>query len=124
MIKGGFHSTALREISLLRELNHPNIIKLLDVISDKKNLFLIFDFIPYDLKTILTKGRALKLNEIQYLVKQLLEGTNEIHSKGLFHRDLKPTNILINENLDLFIADFGLGRPFSLIRQPYTPNVS
>ncbi|XP_064419271.1 cyclin-dependent kinase 2-like isoform X5 [Latimeria chalumnae] len=91
----GVPSTAIREISLVKELNHPNIVELLDVIHREKKLYLVFEFLSQDLK-------------------KYMDSSN---------RDLKPQNLLINEIGDIKLADFGLARAFGVPLRTYTHEV-
>lgn len=114
----GMPSTAMREIAILKELNHPNIVKLNDVIyaPQEKKLHLIFEYVEYDMKKFMKSLKEpLKNSEIKKFMKQLLEGIVHCHNRRIIHRDLKPQNLLINpDTLELKIADFGLARAFSV----------
>lgn len=114
----GMPSTAMREIAILRELEHDNIVKLYDVayVPAKKKLNLIFEYVEYDMKKFMKSLKEpLKKNQIRNLTKQLLEGIVHCHNRRIIHRDLKPQNLLIDPNSgDLKIADFGLARAFSV----------
>lgn len=122
----GVPSNALREISILQELNHPNIVKLLSVKCKEHKLYLLFELLNYDLKKYLESiPENLQLHEtlIKSYMHQLLLGVAYSHSKKVVHRDLKPANLLINEDGQLKIADFGLARVFSIPIRPYTKEV-
>lgn len=96
----GIPSTALREISLLMELNHPNIVRLRDVIADEKKLTLVFDYHQQDLKVYLEtfkKDEFLESQMVKAILYQILSGVAYCHSKRIMHRDLKPQNILIDK---------------------------
>lgn len=92
-----------------------------------KNIFLCFEYFPYDLKKFMVqkheKGQRLTFPRIKTIMFQLLKGLEYIHSRKVLHRDLKPHNILINENYHCKIADFGLSRVFSVPLRPYTKEV-
>ncbi|CAM9600819.1 unnamed protein product [Chrysoparadoxa australica] len=109
----GIPSTALREISLLQELRHPNIVELKDCMEDAGRLFLVFEYCHRDLRKYMDACQG-KLNPM--LVKsytfQLVQGMAFCHSRGVLHRDLKPQNLLINKDGSLKIADLGLARGF------------
>ncbi|XP_071066916.1 cyclin-dependent kinase 3 isoform X2 [Dasypus novemcinctus] len=121
----GVPSTAIREISLLKELNHPNIVRLLDVVHSDKKLYLVFEFLSQDLKKYMDSTAASELP--RHLVKsylfQLLQGVNFCHSHRVIHRDLKPQNLLINELGAIKLADFGLARAFGVPLRTYTHEV-
>ena len=114
----GMPSTTMREIAILKELDHDNIIKLLHVKYDpnKKRLLLIFEYIKFDLKKFLKKHPdPLNENVIRSLMNQLLSGIIHCHDRRIIHRDLKPQNILVDpDTLILKLADFGLARAFSV----------
>ncbi|XP_064419269.1 cyclin-dependent kinase 2-like isoform X1 [Latimeria chalumnae] len=121
----GVPSTAIREISLVKELNHPNIVELLDVIHREKKLYLVFEFLSQDLKKYMdsSKSTRLPLPLIKSYLYQLLLGVSYCHSHRVIHRDLKPQNLLINEIGDIKLADFGLARAFGVPLRTYTHEV-
>ena len=107
----GIPSSAIREIALLKELKHDNIIRLYDVMHSQHTLTLIFEFCEWDLKGYMqSKDYQIKLEEVISFSYQLLCGLEYIHSKNIIHRDIKPQNLLINKKLELKITDFGLAR--------------
>lgn len=120
----GVPSTAIREIALLKELSHENVVKLLDVCCTPSRLTLVFEFLEHDLKKY-TKGlgRNLQPNEIKALTYQLCRGIEFCHSNRILHRDLKPQNLLIDNSLRLKIADFGLARAYTVPVPKYTHEV-
>ncbi|CAJ0864041.1 4954_t:CDS:10 [Entrophospora sp. SA101] len=114
----GAPSTAIREISLMKELRHPNIVKLLDVIHTENKLMLVFEFMHQDLKKYMdTNGinGALDPLTIKRFMYQMLLGIDFCHDNRVLHRDLKPQNLLIKDNGNLLkLADFGLARAFGI----------
>jgi len=118
----GIPSTSIREISLLKELNHPNIVRLYDVIQSHKQLYLVFEFLNEDLKMHCdTIRRTLRESKMPYylhpkIVKsfmyQIVKGIAFCHSHRILHRDLKPQNLLIDKGV-IKLADFGLARAFN-----------
>ncbi|XP_038644945.1 cyclin-dependent kinase 2-like isoform X4 [Scyliorhinus canicula] len=118
----GVPSTAIREISLLKELNHPNIVKLLDVIHSEKKLYLVFEFLNQDLKKYMDSAppTGLPLQLVKSYLFQLLQGVAFCHSHRVLHRDLKPQNLLINDAGAIKLADFGLARAFGVPVRTYT----
>ncbi|XP_065764973.1 cyclin-dependent kinase 3 isoform X2 [Muntiacus reevesi] len=121
----GVPSTAIREISLLKELKHPNIVRLLDVVHSEKKLYLVFEFLSQDLKKYMdsTPASELPLHLVKSYLFQLLQGVNFCHSHRVIHRDLKPQNLLINELGAIKLADFGLARAFGVPLRTYTHEV-
>lgn len=108
----GVPQTALREIAMLKELVHQNIVCLLDTIFADSKLFLIFEYFPHDLKRYMDL-QSLSLETTKSFLKQILQAINFCHCRRVIHRDLKPQNILVNKDT-IKIADFGLSRAFGL----------
>lgn len=106
----------LRELKFLRLLSkHENIIQVKDVLLpshlDKFNdTFVVFELMPTDLSRLLRSNTTLKPEHVKYFMFQLLRGINFMHTARVFHRDLKPNNILINSKCELRICDLGLAR--------------
>lgn len=113
----GTPSTAIREISLMKELKHANIVRLYDVIHTENKLNLVFEYMDKDLKKYMdthgTKG-ALDPKTVKSFMHQLLKGIQFCHENRVLHRDLKPQNLLINSRGQLKLADFGLARAFGI----------
>jgi len=121
----GVPSTAIREIALLKELDHPNVVKLLDVVHCDKNLFLVFEYLNQDLKKLLdsTTSTGLSRAVVKSYMFQLLQGISHCHAHRVLHRDLKPQNLLIDSRGNIKLADFGLARSISLPIRTYTHEV-
>ncbi|KAL4808758.1 kinase-like domain-containing protein [Aspergillus unguis] len=99
-----------REVKLLKQLRHDNLINMSDIfISPLEDVYLVTELLGTDLHRLLN-GKPLEGKFVQYFTYQILRGLKYIHSAGVIHRDLKPGNLLINENCDLKICDFGLAR--------------
>ena len=110
----GIPSTAIREISILKQMNHMGIVKLIETINGEKKLYLIFEFLDYDLKKFLdAKGVPLPMNLVKSYLYQITAALRYCHSKRILHRDLKPQNLLIDQNGIIKLADFGLARAFA-----------
>jgi len=124
----GIPSTALREVALLKELGHENIVRLEEVFYSPKKLVLVFEFVESDLeKYMRSLNRQLTPAVIKNMTYQLCRGTEFCHASRIIHRDIKPQNLLI-EPLDggrvrLKIADFGLARTYSIPVPKYTHEV-
>ncbi|EMC99700.1 hypothetical protein BAUCODRAFT_347253 [Baudoinia panamericana UAMH 10762] len=142
----GVPSTAIREISLLKEMNDPNIVRLLNIVhADGHKLYLVFEYLDLDLKKYMEAlpvsegGRGKPLPEgvmatraghmglgpemVKKFTHQLLSGTRYCHAHRILHRDLKPQNLLISSSGDLKLADFGLARAFGVPLRTYTHEV-
>ncbi|KAI9102016.1 kinase-like domain-containing protein [Phlyctochytrium arcticum] len=120
----GVPSTAIREISLLKELKHPNIVRLLDIVHNDAKLYLIFEFLDLDLKKYMdTQAGGLSRALIKSYMYQLIKGIHYCHCHRILHRDLKPQNLLIDQQGMLKLADFGLARAFGVPLRPYTHEV-
>lgn len=141
----GVPSTAIREISLLKEMRDPNIVRLLNIVhADSHKLYLVFEFLDLDLKKYMEAlpvsdgGRGRPLPEgtsgelatlglgsdiIKKFMSQLCHGVRFCHSHRVLHRDLKPQNLLIDKEGNLKLADFGLARAFGVPLRTYTHEV-
>jgi serine/threonine protein kinase len=123
----GLPSTALREIAVLKELNHEGIVKLIDILHgrDGQKLFMVFEYFNIDLRIYLDRKRiALPLENVKDIMSQVLQALLHCHQKRIMHRDLKPSNLLIGEdNKTIKLADFGLARTFGLPLKTYTHEV-
>ena len=109
----GIPSTAIREISILKELTHPNVVALREVIHTNRKLVLVFEFLEFDLKKYMSgfsREQGLDPRIVQGFTYQLLRGIAHCHEKKILHRDLKPQNLLISKQNVLKLADFGLAR--------------
>ncbi|KAK7138566.1 hypothetical protein R3I93_015869 [Phoxinus phoxinus] len=109
-----------REIMLLQEFgDHPNIIKLLNVIraQNDKDIYLVFEFMDTDLHAVIKKGSLLKDIHKRYVMYQLLKATKYLHSGNVIHRDQKPSNILLDSDCFVKLCDFGLARSLYQIQE-------
>ncbi|XP_044074141.1 cyclin-dependent-like kinase 5 isoform X2 [Siniperca chuatsi] len=120
----GVPSSALREICLLKELKHKNIVRLHDVLHSDKKLTLVFEYCDQDLKKYFDSCNGdLDPETVKSFMYQLLKGLAFCHSRNVLHRDLKPQNLLINRNGELKLADFGLARAFGIPVRCYSAEV-
>ena len=109
----GMPLTSLREISLLRQLQHPNIISLLDVVvgSRADSVFLVFEFCAFDLARVIdTMGKPFAHGEVKWMMSELVHAVEYIHANLVIHRDIKMSNILLAADGTLKLCDFGLAR--------------
>ncbi|XP_044728313.1 cyclin-dependent kinase 2-like [Chrysoperla carnea] len=120
----GVPSTAIREISLLKELKHPGVVRLLDVLIANRKLYLVFEFLDMDLKKLMDTSKILlEPSLVKSYLRQLLDGLSFCHVRRVLHRDLKPQNLLVDRQGYIKIADFGLARSFGLPVRSYTQEV-
>lgn len=111
----GTPSTAIREISLMKELKHENIVALYDVIHTENKLTLVFEYMDNDLKRYMEiHNNSIDFQTVKSFMFQLLRGILFCHDNRVLHRDLKPQNLLINSKGQLKIGDFGLARAFGI----------
>ncbi|XP_068092486.1 cyclin-dependent kinase 13 [Hyperolius riggenbachi] len=133
--KEGFPITAIREIKILRQLNHQSIINMKEIVTDKEDavdfkndkgaFYLVFEYMDHDLMGLLESG-LVHFNElhIKSFMRQLMEGLDYCHKKNFLHRDIKCSNILLNNRGQIKLADFGLARLYSSEEsRPYTNKV-
>ncbi|KAK4336899.1 hypothetical protein RND71_043464 [Anisodus tanguticus] len=134
--KEGFPITAVREIKILRQLNHENIVNLKEIVTDKSDVldfkkdkgafYLVFEYMDHDLMGLLESGLVeFNQSNIAHTMRQLLDGLNYCHKNNFLHRDIKCSNILMNNKGQIKLADFGLARLFSAEdkMRPYTNKV-
>ncbi|GBG79694.1 hypothetical protein CBR_g29959 [Chara braunii] len=122
----GVPSTAIREISLLKEMHHGNIVRLQDVVHSDKRLYLVFEYLDLDLKKHMDSCPSLAKDTrlIKRYLYQILKGIAYCHSLRVLHRDLKPQNLLIDRRTNsLKLADFGLARAFGIPVRTFTHEV-
>ena len=111
-----------REINFLKKLNHPNIIKIYDIIENSKNFYIIMELANNgELFKYIVKKKKLDENEASFFYYQLILGLEAIHKKKIVHRDIKPENLLLKENNILTIIDFGLSNKYNKNQLLETP---
>ncbi|PIA59643.1 hypothetical protein AQUCO_00400501v1 [Aquilegia coerulea] len=116
ILKGGLMAHVKREISIMRRLRHPNIVKLHEVLATKTKIYCVMEFVKGgELFNKVAKARFSEDLSRRYF-QQLISAIGYCHSHGVFHRDLKPENLLIDENGDLKVSDFGLSAVTNQIR--------
>ncbi|GMT24095.1 hypothetical protein PFISCL1PPCAC_15392, partial [Pristionchus fissidentatus] len=120
----GAPCTAIREVSLLRNLRHANVVTLHDIIHTDRILTLVFEYVDRDLKQYMDGVRGhLSLYNVRLFLVQLLRGLTYCHQRRVLHRDLKPQNLLITARGELKLADFGLARSKSVPTKTYSNEV-
>lgn len=123
----GIPATTIREILLLKNLKHSTIINLMEVIHTEDKMYLVFEYVETDLKRLIDTYNRQNKKFDPYIVKkmafQLCTAVNFCHSKNIFHRDLKPQNILVDSDLNIKLGDFGLGRAVSVPLRHYTSQI-
>jgi serine/threonine protein kinase len=121
----GVPPTTLREIAILKEIKHENIVALTDLLwyNSKRKLYLIFEYADMDLRKYIDTQKF-GLDLIKHVFFGIVKGVDHLHANGIFHRDLKPQNILIDRNgVCPKLADFGLARHFSLPFAEYSKEI-
>jgi cell division cycle 2-like len=123
----GFPVTALREISLLLALRHPNIVHVREVVvgSTLDKIYMVMEYADHDLRSVLDRMRhPYSQSEVKSLLQQLLRGVAHMHNAWVMHRDLKTANLLLTSSGVIKVCDFGLARRYSDPPGGLTPNVS
>ncbi|KAG9193641.1 CTD kinase subunit alpha [Alternaria panax] len=109
--RDGFPVTAIREVKLLQSLNHANIVNLREVMVENNDCYMVFEYLSHDLTGLLNHPTfKLEQSHKKDLAKQLFEGLDYLHRRGVLHRDIKAANILVSNTGQLKLADFGLAR--------------
>ncbi|XP_047327491.1 cyclin-dependent kinase C-1-like [Impatiens glandulifera] len=128
--KEGFPITAIREIKILKKLQHENVIKLKEIVTSQGpeadeqgkpdgnkyngNIYMVFEYMDHDLTGLADRpGLRFSIPQIKCYMKQLLTGLHYCHINQVLHRDIKGSNLLIDNEGNLKLADFGLARSFS-----------
>ena len=101
-----------RELNILRKINHINLVKIYQTKEDQFNIYIIMEFINYDLFLHIVNNKRLDEKESSLYFFQIMQGLEYIHSLNIVHRDLKPENLLITKQRILKIIDFGLSNYF------------
>ena len=124
----GIPSTALREIAILKKMKNPNVVNVEGIAFNNHNIELCLEYCKYDLKKLIDEKKHdssfYNVKFVKNMMYQLLKGVEHLHSHKILHRDLKPQNILVDDNgWILKLADFGLSRVYSIPIRPYTKEV-
>jgi cell division cycle 2-like protein len=121
--KEGFPLTSVREIRILMQCKHVNIVTMKEVVvgSSVDSIFIVMEYVEHDLKGLLEDmNKNFTVSEVKCLLNQLLMGMEYLHDNWILHRDIKTSNLLLNNHGILKIADFGLARPYGSPIRPYT----
>ncbi|CAD8159343.1 unnamed protein product [Paramecium pentaurelia] len=98
-----------KEIELLNKVNHPNIVKMKEIVEDEEQIYLITEYVSGgELFDYIVEQQRLTNGEARHIIRQLINAIEYLHSLGIIHRDLKPENILMRDNGDICLIDFGL----------------
>ena len=112
----GFRERFLREARSAANLSHPNIVTVYDFGQDADQLFLVMEYVPgTDLKSLLRRQGQLSINQAVEIMIKICLGVGYAHRAGLIHCDLKPHNILVTDDLQVKITDFGIARALAAI---------
>ncbi|KAG3098026.1 hypothetical protein PI124_g2745 [Phytophthora idaei] len=115
----------VREIRLMRHLRHPHVVSVLDVmrpplLATFDDTYIVTDLMETDLHRVINSPEALSSDHIAFITYQLLCGLRYVHSAHIIHRDVKPSNVLINRDCLVKLCDFGLARGIDI--RPVTPS--
>ncbi|XP_077227264.1 cyclin-dependent kinase G-2-like isoform X2 [Tasmannia lanceolata] len=119
----GFPLTSLREINILLSFHHPSIVDVKEVVvgGNLDSIFMVMEYMEHDLKGLMEMMKQpFHPSQVKCLMLQLLEGVKYLHDNWVLHRDLKTSNLLLNNRGELKICDFGLSRQYGSPLKPYT----
>ncbi|NXR05616.1 CDK10 kinase, partial [Semnornis frantzii] len=124
--KDGMPISSLREITLLLQLRHPNIVELKEVVvgNHLESIFLVMGYCEQDLASLLENMQTpFSEAQVKCIILQVLKGLQYLHENYIIHRDLKVSNLLMTDKGCVKIADFGLARTYGMPPKPMTPKV-
>ncbi|TYH61593.1 hypothetical protein ES332_D07G063000v1 [Gossypium tomentosum] len=121
----GFPLTSLREINILASFNHSSIVKVKEVVvDDHDNVYMVMEYMEHDLKALMESMKwPFSTSDVKCLMLQLLEGVKYLHDNWVLHRDLKTSNLLLSNQGELKICDFGMARQYGSPQKQYTTKV-
>ena len=98
-----------RELKILKQVNHPNVVKLYEIIETPKQIYLAMEYMPCgELFDYIVSRNKLSEEQACLFYQQILSGLDYLHKSHIIHRDLKPENLLLDQNNIIKIVDFGL----------------
>eukprot|EP00397_Hematodinium_sp_SG-2012_P042180 GEMP01046599.1.p1 GENE.GEMP01046599.1~~GEMP01046599.1.p1 ORF type:complete len:269 (+),score=37.28 GEMP01046599.1:37-843(+) len=108
----GFPISLIREISIMRQLKHESICRMIEVVASKNGSpIIVMEYCQASLLELLqSEQHALMMGEVKFITRQILDGVNYMHSLGILHRDLATKNILFNQSGEIKVCDFGISR--------------
>ena len=133
--KEGFPITAIREITIMKRLHHKNIMSLIEIVTSapneknkyRGNVYLVFEYMEHDFSGLFKKFKPnFTIPQIKCILYQILCGIGYLHKCNIIHRDIKSANILLNNNGEVKVGDFGLARiinPNPALAKQYTNRV-
>lgn len=101
----------LREVQLMRRVNHPNVVRTFDFGTDDSAVYFTMEYVPGQPLEDMIQSQDLPLEAIPHLIEQICLGLEAIHAANIIHRDLKPANIIVLDDGTAKITDFGVARP-------------
>ncbi|KAJ0105062.1 hypothetical protein Patl1_18255 [Pistacia atlantica] len=121
----GFPTSSLREINILLSFKHPSVVRVKEVVMDDfDSVFMVMEYMEHDLKGLMESMKfRFSTSDVKCLMLQLLEGVKYLHDNWVLHRDLKTSNLLLNNRGELKICDFGMSRQYGSPLKPYTSMV-
>lgn len=126
LFRDGFPIACLREISILKSCNNENVVKLKEVVVGEQleKIYLVLEYCEHDLASLIDNlEKPFSESEVKCIMLQLLKGLEYLHLNFIIHRDIKVSNLLLNNVGCLKIADFGLARTYSVPSRPMTPGL-
>mmetsp|Transcript_20194 Transcript_20194/g.51535 ORF Transcript_20194/g.51535 Transcript_20194/m.51535 type:complete len:444 (+) Transcript_20194:64-1395(+) len=123
---GGIPAAQIREVSLVKQVDHPNVVRMMDIYTTSSALYLVFELMDMDLRAFMRANpdHFLCPDGLRSAMRQCVLGLHHCHVRRIIHRDLKPQNVLVDvATTTLKLADFGLARSFTVPPRPYTPEV-